>query len=246
MPRCTTRRAVTSSWASPPTSKSTTANPRDRAAEQSVALFLARHGGVGSAPARKADLKVAEFSSGRISLSFGGARRDPDADRARLRQIQDAARGGDLTTATRLAETALADGLEHPMLFNLAAARLEHEARFEEALALLERGHALAPQDVGLNQALGLCLHRLGRYAQAVPHFDTVIAAQPTFAPAHATRGATLEALGSIQEADAAYHRADELQPGNLAALSGLASLASRRGRHARRRRAAACGGMCS
>ena len=179
---------------------------------------------------------MVEFSSGRVSLPQGAAPRDADADRARLRQIHQTAQAGDLAHATALAQAALADGLAHPMLFNLAAAGLEHEGRFEDALALLERGQALAPGDVGLSQALGLVLHRLERYAAALPHFDAVVAAQPEFAAAHATRGATLEALGDILGAQAAYGRAASLQPGNLAALSGLASLASRRGQTAQAR----------
>lgn len=179
---------------------------------------------------------MAEFKSGPISLSFGARPRDPELDRAQLRAIQQTLQAGDLAAAAGMAEAALAQGLEHPMLFNLAADRLEREGRLEDGLALLERGHELAPQDVGLNQALGLNLHRLERYALALPRFDAVIAAQPAFAPAHAARGAALEALGQITGAQAAYERALELQPQNLAALSGLASLASRRGRHAEAR----------
>jgi tetratricopeptide (TPR) repeat protein len=135
-----------------------------------------------------------------------------------------------------MAEAALAQGLEHPMLFNLAADRLEREDRFEEALALLQRGHDFAPQDLGLRQALGLNLHRLEHYASALIHFDAVVAAHPDIAPAHAARGATLEAMGDIRGAAAAYGRAVELDPQNLAALCGLASLASRHGRHAEAR----------
>ena len=179
---------------------------------------------------------MTEFRSGPISLSFGGPRRDPEADRAQLRTIQQTLQAGDIAAAGGLAEAALAQGLDHPMLFNLAADRLEREGQLEAALELLERGHALAPQDIGLRQALGLNLHRLERYALALPHFDAVIAAQPAFAAAHATRGATLEAIGDITGAEAAYSRALELQPHHLAALSGLASLASRRGRHAEAR----------
>ncbi|HEX4711429.1 tetratricopeptide repeat-containing sulfotransferase family protein [Phenylobacterium sp.] len=179
---------------------------------------------------------MAEFKSGPISLSFGGEARDADADRAQLRAIHETLRSGDIAAAAGMAEAALAQGLEHPMLFNLAADRLEREDRLEEAHGLLQRGHELAPQDVGLRQALGLCLHRLERYAAALPHFDAVISAQPAFGPAHAARGATLEAIGDVTGAEAAYSRALELHPDNLAAISGLASLASRRGRHAEAR----------
>jgi len=179
---------------------------------------------------------VTEFRSGPISLSLGVRKRDPEADRARLRAIHDTLQAGDPAGAGQMAAAALAAGLEHPMLFNLAADRLEREQRYDEALALLERGRALAPQDPGLNQALGLCLHRLERPTEALAHFDAVLAAQPAFAPGHAARGAALEAIGDIRGAEAAYLRAVELQPQSLIALSGLASIASRRGRHAEAR----------
>lgn len=179
---------------------------------------------------------MAEYSSGKISFSYGAPTRTPESDRAQLARIQQALQGGDIAEAGRLAEAALAEGLEHPMLFNLAADRLEREARFEDALGLLQKGHALAPADPGLNQALGLVLHRLERFVLAIGHFDKVIAAQPGFAPAHAARGVSLEAIGDIQGAEAAYRRAVDLQPGHLAATSGLASLAGRRGRTAEAR----------
>ncbi|HEY8003333.1 MAG TPA: sulfotransferase [Phenylobacterium sp.] len=175
---------------------------------------------------------MSEFRSGPIRFSLGVRPRDAEADRARLRAIQETLRAGDVAAAETLAETALGQGLEHPLVLNLAAGRQEREGRYEAALELLQRGHELAPQDIGLRQALGLCLQRLERYAAALPHFDAVIAAQPTFAPAHAARGAALEAHGQITAAEAAYRRALELEPQHLAALAGLASLASRRGRH--------------
>jgi len=182
-----------------------------------------------------------EFKSGPIKIKVGAPPppRDPEADRATLRAVQAALEAEQVETAVRLAEAALAQGLQHPMLYNLAAERLESENRFAEALVLLQRGHALDPSDVGLRQALALCFFRLQRYAEALPHFDALVAAEPGFAPGHAALGATLDALGQLDAAEAAYGRALELQADNLLAVAGLASLASRRGRHAEARRLA-------
>jgi Flp pilus assembly protein TadD len=171
-----------------------------------------------------------EFKSGPIKLSVAPRRdlgpRDPEADRETLRAIEETLDKGDVAGAIRQAETALRDGLEHPVTFHLTAERLQGEGRFETALALLQRGHAMAPQDVDLNQALALCLFRLQRFALALPHFDALVAAEPDFAPGHAARGATLEALGDLVGADAAYRRALALEPGNLLAAAGLKTLA--------------------
>jgi tetratricopeptide (TPR) repeat protein len=175
-----------------------------------------------------------EFKSGLIKLQVGAAPapRNPEADRAQLLAIQSKLTSGNIEAAAALAEQALAQGLEHPLTFNLAAGRLEADDRYEEALAVLERGHRFAPSDLGLRQALGLCYFRLQRYADALPHFDAMIQAQPGFAHAYAARGAVLEPLGRDADAEADYRRALELQPDNLLALTGLAQVSLRAERY--------------
>lgn len=176
-----------------------------------------------------------EFKSGLIKLQVGAPPkppRDEAADRSQLQAIQAKLTVGDIEAAVALAETALAQGLEHPLTFNLAAGRLEAEDRYVEALAVLERGHRHTPSDIGLRQALGLCLFRLQRYEAALPHFDALVAAQPGFAQAHAARAAVLDALGRYDAAEASYRKAVELQPDNLLALAGLATTAIRAERH--------------
>jgi tetratricopeptide (TPR) repeat protein len=182
---------------------------------------------------------MVEFKSGPIRLSVPpkpSAPRDAEADRAQVSAMEQKLTAGDIDEAVALAEAALATGLEHPLVFNLAAERLESEERFVDALALLDRGHHRFPNDLGLRQALGLCLFRLQRFEAALPHFDAMIAAQPGFAHAYAARGVILEAMDQAEEAEATFRRAYELQPDNLLAIAGLASTASRRGDHAEAR----------
>ncbi|HEY7377848.1 MAG TPA: tetratricopeptide repeat protein, partial [Steroidobacteraceae bacterium] len=154
------------------------------------------------------------------------------ADRDTLRQIQALTQSGDVTQAANLAEEALTSGLEHPFVLNLVAVKREHEGRPEAAVDLLRRALEIAPDDIGCRHALGILLNSLETPREALEHFDAVIAAHPDFAPAHACRGAALEALGVLDAAAEAYRRALELQAGNLIALAGLASLHSRRGEH--------------
>ncbi|HEY3950443.1 tetratricopeptide repeat protein [Phenylobacterium sp.] len=183
-----------------------------------------------------------EFKSGPIKIQVGAAAptpRDAEADRAQLQAIQARLTAGDLEGAAELARTALAGGLEHPLTFNLTAGMLEADDRFAESVSVLQRGHRAFPQDPGLTQALGLGLFRLQRFAEALPHFDAMTAAQPGFAQAHAARGAVLDALGRDPEAEAAYRRALDLQGDNLLALAGLAGTAARAGRHDEARRCA-------
>lgn len=176
---------------------------------------------------------MVEFKSGPIRLSVPPKPRDMAADRAQLEAIQQRLAADEIEAAVALAEAALAGGLEDPLIFNLAAERLESEDRFGEALLLLERGHRRFPADLGLSQALGLCLFRLQRFEAALPHFDALIAAQPGFAQAHAARGVILEALDRAAEAEAAFRTAHEQEPRNLLAIAGLASAASRKDDHA-------------
>ncbi|MGE0828532.1 MAG: sulfotransferase [Hyphomonadaceae bacterium] len=165
--------------------------------------------------------------------------RDPEADRATLRAMQEAAQGGNLPRAADMAEAALADGLHHPLAFNLAALKREMEGRLEEAVTLLRRAVEIAPQDPGARNALGLCLLRLGEAEEALFHLDALLALRSDFAPAHASRGAALEMIGIIDAAQAAYSHALSADPGNIAALAGAASVYARRGQYGEARAAA-------
>lgn len=160
----------------------------------------------------------------------------PQQGAAAFAEIRAAVEARDFERAGQLAERALAAGLEHPVVLNLAALKYEQDGRLEDAVALLERAVALAPGDVAARNALGLCLRRLERHEEALAHFDRVVEAAPTFAGAHSARGGALEALGRLTEARAAFLKSIDLQPDNLGALAGLANLLSRRGAHAEAR----------
>ena len=162
---------------------------------------------------------------------------NPSDVRAQRRQaIRTALGSGDQAAAQRLAVEALASGDEHPLLLNLRA--LDHEAheRWDAAIADLRRAQTLAPQDAAVANALGLCLARQDRMAEAVAAFDQAVAIDPGFAPAHFNRGWALEPLGDLAQARRAYERAIEIEPGNAPALANLATLDARRGAFAEAR----------
>ena len=94
-----------------------------------------------------------------------------------------------------MAEAALADGLEHPLLLNVAALSLDVQGRVPEAERLLQRAVALAPNDLGSRNALGLCLLRLDRPAEALAQFDALIALDSSLPFVHASRGNCLATL---------------------------------------------------
>lgn len=158
------------------------------------------------------------------------APRDPEADRTTLRAIHAALTGGDIARAQAMAAHALADGLNHPMVLDLAAGRLEGLGRLDEACALLARAAELAPQAPGIRNAYGLILHRLDRLVESIAEFDAAIALQPDFAPAYSNRGVSMSALARLNDARRDFEHALSLQPANPVALGGLAHLAIRRG----------------
>ena len=169
---------------------------------------------------------------------MNSAARDPSADRETVREVHRLASAGDLTGAAAAALAALGAGLEHPLLLNVAALQLEREGRFEDACRYLRRAIELAPQDIGALNALGLCLQSLNRDAEALAHFDAVIALAPQAAFGHANRGRALLALGRIEEAHGSFHKALEHES-NVAALAGLAAIATFRGDHSQARQLA-------
>jgi tetratricopeptide (TPR) repeat protein len=149
-----------------------------------------------------------------------------------LSAVHAAAVRGAHEQAAAMAEAALADGLEHPLLFNVAALNLELQGRMSEAEQLLQRAVAKAPADLGSRNALGLCLLRLDRPAEALQQFDAILALDPSLAFVHASRGNSLLALGAINDAEAGYRRALELDANQGVGLAGLARIAGSRGEH--------------
>ncbi len=163
--------------------------------------------------------------------------RDLKADQEMLRTVLEHAQRRDIRRAAAIAEQALGQGFEHPLLLNVVATRREEEGRLEEALGLLERAVALAPNDVPARNALALCLQRLDRPAEALRHVEELLRKHPDLGFAHANKGNALIALGSLGLARASHLRALELDPGNLAAMGSLASIATHRGEHLEARR---------
>lgn len=156
--------------------------------------------------------------------------RDAETDRARLRAIHGALTGGDVAAAGKMAEDALRDGIDHVMVLSLVAGRREEEGRLDEALTLLTRARNAAPQAPGMLNARGLCLNRMGRFAEAIADYDVALAVDPAFVPGLVNRATALMALARLNEARADFEAAAALDPDNILAQNGLAALALRRG----------------
>lgn len=147
-----------------------------------------------------------------------------------LVQLDAALRTRGLEAAGRLALQALGEGVEHPGVMNLAASAHFGEGRFEEALQVLNRALALAPNDPKLLNSIGLCLKSLGRLDEALQTFDSALAINPNMASAHFNRGLVLEELKHTKSAKSAYERAAALDPNQVDAVASIAWLDAQAG----------------
>ena len=129
-----------------------------------------------------------------------------------------------------MAEAALADGLEHPLLLNVVALGLEMRGRVAEAEPMLQRAVTMVPSDLSARNALGLCLLQLDRPLDALAQFDAILALDQSLPFVHASRGNSMFGLGAISQAEASYRRALELDANQGVALAGLARIAVSRG----------------
>lgn len=155
---------------------------------------------------------------------------DPETS-SRQRGVVEALRSQDIARAIVLARDALAAGCETTLFLNLHAHGHEIEGRHAEALADLQRAHALDPKDIPILNALGLALARDHRAREAMTMFDEAIALAPGFAPAHFNKGWVSEDAGELDAARRCYLRASELDPACAAAPARLAALAARQGK---------------
>jgi tetratricopeptide (TPR) repeat protein len=156
-----------------------------------------------------------------------------------LNDAKAAVRNGDWPAAVTIAETALAEGLEDPMLLNLAAWRLEAEGLYVEAGGLLSRALELAPQDLRTIYALGRLYKTAGRHTEALEAFEAALTIDASFVLALREKGLLLEMLGELEAAAACYGRAVEIDPGYADAFAGLASVSAKLGASAAARHCA-------
>ena len=164
--------------------------------------------------------------------------RDLKADQQMLSAVLAHAQNREIPRAAAIAEQALAEGFEHPLLLNVLAAHLEQEGKFEAAVRLLERAVAIAPEDVPARNALALCLQRVDRPQEALQHVEELLKTLP---------GPGIRARQQGQRSDRArVTRTGAGEPPACASSSIpsvsrpwalLASIATHRGEHAEARR---------
>lgn len=151
-------------------------------------------------------------------------------DQKWLLQLDGALRSQGIEAAGRLALEAVADGVENPAVLNLAASSHFGENRFEEALVLLRRAQASAPNDPKLLNSIGICLKSLGQKEEARNAFDEALGIDPNMASALFNRGVLLEELKFTKAARSDYEQAAALDPNQMEAVARIAWLDAQAG----------------
>lgn len=146
-----------------------------------------------------------------------------------VKDVQAALAIPDYPRAIELACAALNGGVAHPVFYNLRAFWLEGQGNDKAALYDLERACELAPNDPGIQNALGLQLAKQERLPEALVAFEAAIAAHPQFAQAHFNKGCAHESLNDHDAAEESFSRALELKLDYAEPLARLAQSATRR-----------------
>ncbi len=113
----------------------------------------------------------------------------------------------------------------------IAAAAIYNEGRFEDALVEFQklRTWAMATERADLvstiSNNVGLCLYKLGRYANAEDEFRMIMDRDPYYKKAHYNMGRVFEATDRRSAAMAAYGAALALDPGYTMAEEALGRL---------------------
>jgi tetratricopeptide (TPR) repeat protein len=143
-----------------------------------------------------------------------------------LADIAAAMRAGNSTLAARLADAALAEGMEHPLPYQARALHLDKAGKSEEALANFRKAHDLGPDDPMTANGVAICLGRMGRLAESMDAFRIALALDPGHATTCFHMGWILEMHGQFGPACDAYKEAVTRAPDYAAAWAGLATAA--------------------
>ena len=155
--------------------------------------------------------------------------RDASADAQTLADIEDAANAQEVGRAVEMARAALADGLQHPMLYNLRSYWWTMQGRHDEALNDLRTALTISPADLLVRNAYGMLLGKMERWPEALNILRESAEMAPDFAVAQFSLGWALERTGEIDEARHYFEIAAGLDPAFVKPLVHLADFAQRR-----------------
>jgi tetratricopeptide (TPR) repeat protein len=131
----------------------------------------------------------------------------------------------DRADAVRRAVAAYDGGLEHPLIFILAAEGFEADGRVDEAIALLRQATEEAPEGAEGWRRLGGILARHGKPAEARKALETALGIDPNVYWTQYMAGVVSGQMNDLDAAEGYYRRAaalDPAQPEPRAALEAI------------------------
>lgn len=152
----------------------------------------------------------------------------PEAADALFDEIVRAAAQGDRPTAVRLSVSALAQGLDEPLVLLFAAEDLDAQGRGLEALDLLRQAAEMAPEEAEVWYGLGVMRLRQGLQEEGLADLGKALKLQPDMLPALSQAAAFSYRLGRLTEAELHYRRIMHLTPDAAEAPAALAAIAAR------------------
>ena len=153
-------------------------------------------------------------------------------------------RMGDHRAALQLYQQAVKLEPDHSMSWNNLGSLLDRMGKRQEAVSCIRKAHELDPANVEATYNLGALLAASGKPAEALRLIDEALRERPTLIQAAIMRARTLERLGRISQAAAAWAQIARNHPAANLQLARLElKLGHRRSARAALRKAIAAGG---
>ncbi|MEZ5958043.1 MAG: putative 2OG-Fe(II) oxygenase [Hyphomonadaceae bacterium] len=146
-----------------------------------------------------------------------------------VKQVRAAMAAGDVRTAETTAR-ALTSQAPSADAYDLLASVLRAQDRLDEALAAADQAVAYDPKNIVAQHSRAFILGRLGRYGEALPIYDQLVARGIAQAPLWLNRGMALLGLARDGEAEAVLADGVRRWPQNQGLLDALASTRWMRG----------------
>lgn len=134
-------------------------------------------------------------------------------------------RRGLIADATRFYIQALRHNPEHLDCLNLSAQLAYQSKDYELSLSLMETAVRVQPTIAASHSNMGLVLHELGRFDEALACYEKALALLPGYADALNNRGNSLKALGKLEEAINSYELALSANPQFAEAVNNLGNV---------------------
>ena len=105
-----------------------------------------------------------------------------------------------------------------------------NRGNYDRAIAVIDKGYDISPNDFRMNYVYGLNLQRLNKLTEAVSYYENALLANPGDLSLLSTLGMAYNTLKRFEDSDNAYERALRIDPEDALVLNNYAYNLSQRG----------------